>query len=282
MTFFKFLRSDMKSGVLMQWKKYLITYFIFIVFSIIHYLDIGIINLSNPQYLINPPTWGDYLLSLVCGSSKFDPSLAGTIFQLPVLWVILFLSVLFITLYYPYDDLMGWGKTALILSGSRSSWWFSKCIWVIVSVFCYIFTFFAATFTVASLSGAELSFRISEYLPADLGFDNTILISPPWQIGKLLVGFVAVIIALCLIQLFLSLLIRPIFSYILVSAYVVASAYFQSPFLLGNYAMAARSELFVTDNVNFSSGILICIWSVGISVLIGNLVFGHMDILSKE
>lgn len=266
----------------MQWKKYLITYIVFIVFSVIHYLDIGIINLSNPQYLINPPTWGDYLLSLVCGSSKFDPSAPGAIFQMPVLWVIIFLSVLFITLYYPYDDLMGWGKTALILSGNRSSWWFSKCIWVIVSVFCYIFTLFAATFTVAALSGAELSFRISEYLPVTLGFDNPILLSPPWYIGKILIGFIVVIIALCIIQLFFSLILKPIFSFILISAYTVASTYYQSPFLIGNFAIAARSEFFVTDSVNFSSGILICIWLIGLSILIGNLVFGNMDILNKE
>lgn len=282
MRFTSFLWSDIRNGILRQWPKYLMTFLLFSVFAVLHFLDIRITELSNPEYLSTPPTLGDYFLEILAGKPPFVLSEIPEIFNVPVLWTLMLIWLLFITLYYPYKDLMGMGKHMLVLSQSRTAWWLSKCVWAVLSVLAYAATAAAAVGLFAYLFKAEMSLRISAYLPEWLYFDVNALLSPPWHMEGLLILFVAVAVAMCLVQLLISLVIKPVSGFVLLVVYVVAGTYFQTPWLLGNYLMAARSEYFVRGGMCFSDGLALSLGVVFFAVIVGIFVINEMDILNRE
>ena len=96
----------------------------------------------------------------------------------------------------------------------------------------------------------------------------------------MMIGFTVIVLAL--LQLLLSLLIKPLFSYFLLAGYFFAGAYIQHPSLFANYAMAARSSVLVTTGLDASLGVLIGVWIAALSVLIGYYVFQKRDILGND
>lgn len=279
--FSKFLKNDLKNGILLQWSKYVLSFLLFFILSLMHFLENRIFELIHPEYLEGGTTVGDYLLFIFTGIEPHDPS-AQIPFTVPVLWMVVILWFLFICLYYPYNDLMRIGKHMLILSGSRAAWWFSKCIWAIATAVTYMLTALLSVSLSALCFGARLSLDVGAYTPTALKFAENTLREPPWNLGTLLVLITVVFAALGIIQLVLSLIIRPLFSYVVLCAYTLASAYFVAPFLIGSYAMAKRSESFVLGAMQNADGFIMAAWLILLGVLIGWLIFTRMDILNKD
>ena len=89
-------------------------------------------------------------------------------------------------------------------------------------------------------------------------------------------------IALCLVQMAVSLFIRPIFSYVLTVAIMLSSAYYLSPLLPGNYAMPVRSAEMIEGGVTLRSGCATCVLLIALSVLTGMIRFRRYDIFGRE
>ena len=75
-------------------------------------------------------TTGDIVLCLFGGIPVYDPS-SGREFEFPMVWISVFVAAAYVTLDYPLYDLKGVGATSIVISGSRWSWWLSKCCWII-------------------------------------------------------------------------------------------------------------------------------------------------------
>jgi hypothetical protein len=285
--FTKIARCDLYNGILMQWKKYLITFMIFCYFSVAFVLERRVVEYINPEILAGPATLGDFILYIFVGSESqplgsFDITDGYLSFKLPTAWIIIFLWLLYITLYYPYEDLMGHGKHMLVLSKSRGMWWISKSLWAITSVITYFLTAALAISTVALLFGAEMSFSVSDYMPVDFIGQLDTLIAPPWSVTDIIAPLVLGGIALCMMELVMSLLFKPLYSYIIMCIYVFVCSYFKNIFLIGNYTMAARSAVFVTDGFYWKEGAIMCLWVISLSVFIGAVFFMRMDIINKD
>lgn len=278
----KFLKNDLYNGIILQWPKFVITVVLFVVLAYIHYLDIEIVNVSAKYNFTEQPTVGDYFIAFLFGREKYVVSEIPDAFEVPVLWFAIYLWFLFITLSYPYTDLTGYGKYLIVLSKRRGIWWLSKCIWGITTSCIYTVIALLITTITSIFFGAEPSLRISSYLPTYLGINPTLLLSPPWNIKPLLLMFVLASISLCMMQLVLSLCIKPLFSYSVMSIYLLVGTYFQSPFLLGNYLMAARSEYFVVDSMYFLDGVVYSLLCIVGCMIIGYFLFENKDILNKE
>ncbi len=123
----------------------------------------------------------------------------------------------------------------------------------------------------------------SWYLFKELAMNmDDLTTSVSWNITSIffMVGFV--LVALALLQLLLSLLIKPLFSYFLLVGYFFAGAYFQYPALFSNYAMPARNALLVTTGLDMTGGVVIGLWISVLSVIIGYYVFKNRDILDSD
>lgn len=287
MKFFKIVNSDLKNGFKYNKKKYLITALLFCFFCLQFFLERRIVEYLNPDILSSKASLGDYLFYIFVGNSNFEFSgiLSERItFTLPTSWLIMILWLLYMTLNYPYKDLMGIGKHILVLSHKRSYWWFSKCIWVTTSVLLYYIIGLSSAILCSFLFGATPTLNISNYVPYDfIDYDHSLMNGPPWQpLGLLLVEMPFVCIALSLVQLLLSLLMKPFYSYIILVLYLIICSYFNSPFLLANYSMAARSELYISSGLSLITGGVFSFWIISIVLLIGLLLFNRLDIINRE
>lgn len=273
MKFLRLLKSDMRNGIARLWYRYAAALGVFTLSAVFLWS-------ASAAQGAGPLSFGDYLVAAFFGMKEYFFELRDP-FNFPALWMLVFLVIAYLTLNYPYEDLMGSGKHELVESGNRSLWWFSKCCWVVASVLLFYAAAAFGVFLVALAAGGSLDLSLSPSLPALLDFGSAIL-PAPWNIAGLLLLFPAMTMALCLLQLLLSLAMKPMPSFFCSIAILFFSAYFKEPFLPGNYLMAARSEVFIASGMSAVEGAGIALGMAIVSVLCGWALFLNKDIMEKE
>lgn len=166
----------------------------------------------------------EYFRCFFYGAPRYLPEESGE-FTLPVLWILFYLYGLFLVGGYPERDLKGCGRYVLWRCKDRGSWWFSKCIWAAVS---------EALFFMAAVGIVWIAGRMKgENNPGSVGdsVENLCMMLLPC----------VVLISLALVQMALSLLTSPIIAFLLSAAHLVVTVYWDTPFLIGNYGMTART-----------------------------------------
>jgi hypothetical protein len=89
-------------------------------------------------------------------------------------------------------------------------------------------------------------------------------------------------IGINLVQMTLSLFIKPVFSFLAVLTLLVSSAYLLAPYMIGNYAMPMRHNWVVQNGLSCQTGLIIIAGLVILPVVIGFVRFRLYDILNKE
>lgn len=282
--FCKFFFHDLRAGLADHKGRLLMAFFLFFCLSSYHFLTLRIYELTNPEFFQTPVTTGDYFLSLIGGCGKVEqlPE-GGTTFVMPVMWMVFVLWMQFVSLYYPFVDLNGIGKHLLCLSGQKSIWWLSKCLWAVCNALANYLVAFLATVVAGICLGAKPSMEANVYLYQELEMNREFLTSETtWNTVPLFFLLALVLVALTLLQLVLSVAIKPLFSYLLMAGFLFAGSYIQSPALFGNFAMPARSSLLVTTGLSPVSGGLLCLWVIAGSVMLGWVLFDRKDILEGD
>ena len=276
--FYKCLKYDLKCGLLKEYKKYIIAIGLFIIIGFDFFIKMNHIEITVP----------DYLFYLFFGMEEYVPS-PGNKFRFPALWVAVILYVSYITLYYPYKDLNGYGKNILLNTQSKKTWYLSKCMWVTVSTIIYFLIGFVVLSLFAIISGAETTADVSsnaviKFIQFITTEQNLFYNDAMYYKVTILHFILPVIICVMnnLLQLFLSLFIKPFFSFIFTVSYTIASAYYLKCFMLGNYAMIARSNIFIDNGVNFTDGLIISLIVILMVIISGTVLFSKQDILNKE
>ncbi len=273
---FKCFKYDFKCGILKEYKKLLIASALFLTIG----LDLYFKKTSS--------TVADYFFYLLYGMEEFVPS-PGAKFRFPSLWVAVMVYISYITLFYPFKDLNGYGKSILLSVGNKKAWYLSKCMWVILSTAIYFLCAFLILFIFSLLSGAQLNTNISvntisRFVPF-ITSEN-----PPFTADYLycnisLIHFilpVTVSICLNLFQMLLSLFIKPFYSFIFTVSYIICGAYYMKPYMIGNFSMIGRSSVFLANGVDFNIGAVICTALIVFTVITGTVIFSKQDILNKD
>ena len=276
--FYKCLKYDLKCGLLKEYKKYIIAIGLFVIIGFDFFIKMSDIKI----------TVFDYLFYLFFGMEEYVPS-PGNKFRFPALWVMVILYISYTTLYYPYKDLNGYGKNILLNTQNKKIWYLSKCMWVTIStVFYFSLAFIILTFF-AIIFGAEITTRVSstvviKFIPFITTEQNLFYCDAMYYKVPFLHFLLPVVICIMnnLFQLFLSLFIKPIFSFVLTISYTIASAYYMEFFMLGNYAMIGRSNIFIENGVDFTNGLIISLIIILIVTISGTMLFANQDILNKE
>lgn len=276
--FYKCLKYDLKCGLLKEYKKYIIAIGLFIIIGFDFFIKMSDIEI----------TVLDYFFYLFFGMEEYVPS-PGNKFRFPALWVAVILYVSYITLYYPYKDLNGYGKNILLNTQSKKTWYLSKCMWVTASTVIYYLIGFVVLSLFAIISGAEFTADVSsnaviKFIQFITTEQNLFYNDAMYYKVTILHFILPVVICVMnnLFQLFLSLFIKPFFSFIFTVSYTIASAYYLKIFMLGNYAMIARSNIFIDNGVNFTNGLLISLGVILVVIISGTVLFSNQDILNKE
>lgn len=278
--FFKLLRYDLKVGICYHYKKLVALLVLFICVYLECFMEFRAFTLSSTLFTVDN-TLGNTLLYIFAGIQAYDPQ-ADTQFIFPAIWMLLYLVLAYFTLYYPYNDLDESGQNILHRSGGRRLWWTSKCCWNICTVLLFFLIGWAVITLVCFIQGIPLSMELSQNINMLLGMRITSPFLHPTELTfEILVLPVLTMIAVNLMQMTLSLFIRPIYSYMITGALLLASTYYQSPFLIGNYAMPIRSSRIIENGVNPIYGVWLTIGISVVSFLIGLLYFKRYDILRK-
>ena len=276
--FYKCLKYDLKCGLLKEYKKYVVAIGLFIIIGFDFFIKMSDIEI----------TVLDYFFYLFLGMEEYVPT-PGNKFRFPALWVAVILYVSYITLYYPYKDLNGYGKNILLNTQSKKTWYLSKCMWVTVSTISYFLIGCVVLSLFSIISGAEITADVSsnaviKLIPFITTEQNLFYNDAMYYKVTLLHFILPVVICVMnnLFQLFLSLFIKPFFSFIFTVSYTIASAYYLKSFMLGNYAMIARSNIFINNGVDFAKGLIISLCVILVVIISGAVLFSKQDILNKE
>lgn len=146
----KCLKYDLKCGLVKDYKKYLIAVGLFLVAAVDFYIKTDGIE----------TTVFDYYFYIFFGMEKYV-SLPGSKFKFPALWMAVMMYSSYITLYYPYKDLNGYGKNIILFSQDKKVWYLSKYVWAFVSTAVYFSLAFIVVGVFALVVGAEPSCDLS-------------------------------------------------------------------------------------------------------------------------
>ena len=219
------------------------------------------------------------LTFLFRGLPEYHLSQTGT-FELPVHWLIFHAFLLFLAGFYPIQELTQSGGQAFIRSGRRGYWLRSKALWVCATVAGY-YLMLAGVLAVCSLpaggpwaqpAAMAVLFGIDM---AELSFAEIALY---WWAMPILVS-----VALCLTEVFLSLFIEPLLAFFVMLSYLVASVFWTSPALIGNYSMLQRSSLLSGDPaISAQNCFAVCLSLIALASVLGTKLFRRKDILLSQ
>lgn len=274
------LKYDLKIGFRLNIIKLLIMSVIVVAFCIDLYMRKQNIYFFDP---ITPTgTWLDYLFYIHAGIKEYMPSFTEEFF-FPTKWLLLHLFILYSTLYYPDRDLSSMGLNILVRTKGRFVWWVSKGIWNVCYVIACYLVIFLTVFVFGLVINEPISLEITPVFVNDLlGAESSFDTFSPKLVPIVILLPLLVSIAINLLQMTCSLLIKPIYSFGLMGVILLASAYLMHPLLIGNYAMPIRSEYVIENGFQASTGVILSSANIIFSFLVGSIYFKHYDILYEE
>jgi len=238
----KFIRYDMKNGLLRKWAVYLFT----VVAVLVATQSIYIVYRDKGASI-------DYIFGIFVGLPKYYIS-PETAFNVPFIWFVFMIIPAFLIGDYAVSDLNAYGIQLIVKSRSKISWWISKTIWCITSVVVY----FAIIILVLGIYGHLEGKAFSE------GTDTWCYIVGMYEELEMstlvihgIIGPFITILAMCMLQMVLSLYFGSLIAYVIVIAYDILSAYITYPIFIGNYAMLFRNDMYVADGLDFRFGMII-------------------------
>ncbi len=222
----------------------------------------------------------DLLALLFVGRRPFELR-PGMLFIPPLEWLLIMMAIL---LAGSVGSDAPWGTSTertMSFARSRRVWWWSHVLLTLALTAASL----ALLALVALLLALTLGGGASILLHADvLKFEelasSALDVFPLDGASVLLVqGFS--LIAMAQVQLTLSLLLGPTVSYVASAALLVASSYAQSPWLLGNHAMLARSAELFSDGIALETSVAIAALALLVAVAAGACAVSKVDVMGK-
>ncbi|MDE6833296.1 MAG: hypothetical protein K2J39_03470, partial [Ruminococcus sp.] len=84
-----------------------------------------------------------------------------------------------------------------------------------------------------------------------------------------------------LLEMTISLFIKTVYSFLVMSCLVISSAYLMKDYIIGNYGMLIRSSHILTDGINTERGIVILFVLIIIAFIVGLIGFNKYDIINS-
>lgn len=228
---------------------------------------------------------GDYLFYLYGGMQEYVPSPTNA-FIFPAIWILVFAACAFVVLNYPLKDLNGSGQYVLVKAKSRSLWWLSKCGWNVISTLFYHFLLILTMVFCCIIVNVPVSLEIHVdlikmmfELPQGMELNEKTVLPCIVLLTPVLFS-----VALNLFQMQLSFYIKPIYSYMIFLGILLSSAYFMTPYMIGNYAMPVRYHWILgsESDIFYKTGIVILAFIAIFSIIAGLVRIHDVDILAKE
>lgn len=277
-TTIKLLKVDLLYGLFGESKKRILVVLCAIILSYFFSISRVIIQLPVEYHHI---TFFESLFCLHLGMAEYIPR-DGIPFTIPIEWLGMVISFIYLVSEYPERSLRRIGSQVLLRLPTRWSWWISKLLWICCCSFmCWLLSILVALGGTIVLGGSfELSLRpeiAAIYGIGDISKSNF----RPRDLSLILICILSALNALMLFGHVLAILVRPFVGFITVVFLLFLSSYYLSNWLIGNYLMTARFDLFISNGVNPVIGIIL---SIGLCLMIataGGWFFVKSNLLNK-
>ncbi len=293
MNFFRLMRYNFVQNIRGQLARCLMVAGVSLFFFFQFYMDALHIFWSGETLAENVEAFGnrsvslcDSLLYLTGGMLPVSFAALSDSFQFPVRWLFPHMLILYFTLNVARSDLGKGGIQILTRTRRRGSWWLAKCVWNIATVSVYFAVEFAIWILVSFLLGKSGIEPLNEVL-----FEGIFNGRLPGQMTaadarKCVLTFVLMPTAVCasvsLLQMTLTLYVKPVFAYLCILTYYVAGIYSAHPFFLSNYALSVRSMAVGLYHFRLGTGVCLCLLLGIFSAIIGGVRIYRMDLLSFD
>lgn len=203
----------------------------------------------------------------------------NSVFILPALLMFVQTVLFFVVGSYPTKEIQDYGKFSFLYS-SRKQWWVRKSVWIFVNIgiFFVVLYFMIGLGTVIKTKDWSSLSIINASVAKEMSASNyrRLLV---WCF--LLPFMVSEVFGI--LQLFISVYVKPIYGYLMIEIILVLSAYFTNPFLIGNYMMLLRADVFLQNScINLEWGTVYCILLYTFLFTIGFILISTKDILYKK
>lgn len=198
-------------------------------------------------------------------------------FELPALWFLFHLYLSFLIGFYPAGDLgVGNGQT-LVRTRTRAKWLMSKWLGAGGTILLYYGCFLLFLLIGNGRRGGSL-------LPASGILEAGGILLFERSFPELFLAFfllpLLVSLALGTVQIVLSLFAGPVFAFMGMTAYLIASVFWKSPFLLGNFSMLYRQDWVCGGSgISLEGGIGWCLALTASACVLGCHLFSRKDVL---
>ena len=274
MSWLKLLRHDLRCGLL-RWRYLLVPALVLLP---------CIVCRSEVVLTGAPGTWMDYMLYCFKGSLPLNAGSELTL-ALPTFWLLAMAGCLLLNLDYLLSDLTQAGQQIIFRSGKRRGWYLSKCVWNLCSCGLYLALICGSVLGFTLLFGGQASAQstpeILEIHFQEMGTEMARLTLWQGVIAAVLMPLVT-LMALSMLQMALSLLVRPIVSFLVTFAILVLAVYCNLPILPGTGAMVIRSGLLLPEGISPGTGALAAGCVILLSAAAGCLRFKYTDLLGLE
>lgn len=278
------LLYDLRQGILARWKWYLTAVLIFALQWMTAYRCVLLLKTADGAGPVG--TYMDYVLFCFRGLAPKTASTFGNRFELPMLWICVFVGSLVSSLGYSGTDTNDYSIQIAVRVGSRKIWWFSKCLWCAFSTLLYFFAAYLTLAILCTIMKIPLSLsNTPEFSSPFLSSERFIAHQPISLAGNIQIGFVMPFLfafLLNLIQLTLSLFFSQTRSFLVCIVVLILSAYYTSRFAIGNYAMVMRSSYVIEKGFNPQEGQVVIIFLFLLLGAVGFKKINHLDFLPRS
>lgn len=187
------------------------------------------------------PSFFDCIFFLFKGIKIYTPS-QGSQFEIPALWMAVQIFIGMIVYSYPKDNFEKYGAQSLIRVKSKAKWWISKYIWTVANVIIYYIAGYLTVFAVCSfINGNSIlpdglwNLLINEIETSNMSaFDL-------WTVGILIPVLTS--ISISVLQMSLSFIFNPVYSFVMIMAYLTISVYYYNLCFIGSNSMLLRNQI---------------------------------------
>jgi hypothetical protein len=229
-------------------------------------------------------TFADYVAACFGGVGPYVPR-DGETFKMPAGWLCLCACIAFVTLDYPVFDRSGWGASVLVRVGNRRRRWASLYVWTALTAggaFVLVLLVCLAWAAVTWPDAGNSALLLTPGVQSLLGFDAPRMSEDGFQtLGFLFAGLLC-LVALNLFQTTVSTATAPVCGFAVVVGLLLISALCDSPLLLGNYLMVARSVMVGGDGMVWTDGLALSLVVAAASFGVGRAVYVRRDVRGRE
>lgn len=281
MNLFKLIWNDLKEGVLKN-RRFLVVP-VLCIFECLA-ADINLNYAVQTSGTTTSRTFFDVFSEIFHGA---DPLSKVSSWDIPYFWITIFVGMLLMSFDYMQNDLTHFGMQILTRVKKRKTWWFSKCMYSTIAALFYYVVFLAVIALFCVLSGYDVSLHSTQEIMNILNSSGIYMYNQASQLStqtillELLSPFV-VLITINMLQMVLSLVIKPIYSMIVVIGVVLLGIFWDFLPAFSRSAMVMMSDIYYSDGYPMKKGLLVCAGVIVVSVIVGKIIFDRFDIIPER